>query len=424
MTCQVYCQLCLYILLLNLPLYSGTPGLRAQPGRRTADMPNATHAGMASCGRVGHSTKHQNRIVHGANSTECKWKWQVSLRSEVNGTAQHFCGGTLISEKWVLTAGHCSAFLNDCKMAKLQVVAGGWHQDPKQDTHQRVVRRVKRVVVHPSFNVNSHFDFDFGLLELESPMPFDDCIGSVCLPSTDSTNLRVGTSCEVTGWGTLDMQGALPNVLQHALVSTLSPDACKQQYAKDNLTITEAMLCASGRTVKGVTDACQGDSGGPLVCLEGERFVIAGVISWGHGCGEANFPGVYARVASGIDWIQSVLSGRIAPEPSPAEVDFRGRMWAVASGRCSIDEDGCLRSPGYPDNYGSREKCRIAVNPAAASPISVDHFATEEPYDHLEVNCVPYSGKHGPNDIVPNSDIYWMADGSMQDKGWRLCPKP
>lgn len=50
MTCQVYCQLCLYILLLNLPLYSGTPGLRAQPGRRTADMPNATHAGMASCG--------------------------------------------------------------------------------------------------------------------------------------------------------------------------------------------------------------------------------------------------------------------------------------------------------------------------------------------------------------------------------------
>ena len=163
--------------------------------------------------------------MHGANSTECKWKWQVSLRSEVNGTAQHFCGGTLISDKWVLTAGHCSAFLNDCKMAKLQVVAGGWHQDPKEDTHH-VVRRVRRVVIHPSFNVNSHFDFDFGLLELESPMPFDDCIGSVCLPSTDSTNLRIGTSCEVTGWGSLDMQGALPKVLQHGLVSTLSLDAC------------------------------------------------------------------------------------------------------------------------------------------------------------------------------------------------------
>lgn len=360
--------------------------------------------------------------MHGEDSKECTWKWQVSLRAEINGTLQHFCGGTLISDKWVLTAAHCTAFLNDCKMGKLRVVAGRWHQD-SITKEKSISRGVRRVLIHPSFNVESHFNFDFGMLELDSPVPFDDCIGSVCLPSIGFP--RIGTSCEVTGWGTLDMQGALPSVLQQGLVSTLSQDACRMQYAKDNLTITGAMLCASGTTAKGVTDACQGDSGGPLVCLEGDRFVIAGVISWGHGCGEAEFPGVYARVSSGLDWIQGVLSGNIAlPEESPAEVNFHGRMWAVMSGRCTIDEDGCLRSPGYPNKYGSREKCRIAVDPPAASPIFVDHFSTEYPYDHLEVNCVPYSGKHGPNGIIPNSDIFWLADGSMQDDGWRLCPRP
>eukprot|EP00913_Durusdinium_trenchii_P009748 g9156.t1 len=231
---------------------------------------------------------------------------------------------------------------------------------------------------------NDKLHMDFGLLELDAPVPFDDCVGSVCLPTKDFPT--VGTNCEVTGWGTLNMEGAVPNVLQQGLVNTVSQDICAEQYAKDNQTITSGMLCATGATGQGVTDACQGDSGGPLVCLEGERFVIAGA--------------TLLKI-----------------------VNFHGHMWAVVSGRCSIDEDGCVRSPGYPDQYGGREKCRIAVDTSAAMPITVDHFATEAPYDHLEVNCVPYSGKKGPHGIIPNSDIFWLADGSMQDSCWRLCPE-
>lgn len=87
-----------------------------------------------------------------------------------------------------------------------------------------VTRGVRRVLIHPSFNVESHFSMDFGLLELDAPVPFDDCVGSVCLPTKDFPT--VGTNCEVTGWGTLNMEGAVPNVLQQGLVNTVSQDIC------------------------------------------------------------------------------------------------------------------------------------------------------------------------------------------------------
>lgn len=209
-----------------------------------------------------------------------------------------------------------------------------------------------------------------------------------------------------------------------------------------------------------------------LACLCGLRSSpsYTEVISWGHGCGEPEFPGVYARVASGLatgllrresllrakDWIHKALAGDV-PTPAPSsEVDFHGALaalgcasetfrphvgcdlWPMHRGRraqadrkrWSGTEDGCVHSPGYPANYGMREKCRIAVDLSAAAPIRVDLFATEEPYDHLEVNCKAYAGKrlakkggevsfcpsvfleprHGPHGITPNSDPQLHVD--------------
>lgn len=377
----------------------------------------------SSCGRAGGHTLRKSHIIHGVDAKECVWRWQVSLRQLVNGTAMHFCGGTLIGDRWVLTAAHCAAFLDDCKLSKLQVVAGGWQQDthvkPAAETSE--VRGVSQVFAHPAFSQEILFDSDFALLQLDRPVPETSCIGPACLPSDDFEG--VGSMCEITGWGMQQSGGDLPSILQQAVVTTVAHDRCEANYVQANRTVTNSMICAAGTSGGGVVDACQGDSGGPLVCLHRDRFVIAGVTSWGLGCGDAHYPGVYSRVTAGLDWIRDVLAGRLkSPDRGRPQVDFKGRMWAVVTGPCGIDQDGCIHSSSFPRQYQSLEKCRIAVNVSAALPIRVQSFATEGPYDHLEVNCVPYSGRQGPNGIVPNADIFWLSDGSLQDTGWKLCP--
>ena len=91
-------------------------------------------------------------------------------------------------------------------------------------------------------------------------------------------------------------------------MTTLANEACTKKYAEQNSSITSSMLCASGLSESGITDACHGDSGGPMVCAEHGFFVVRGVTSWGLGCA-SKFPGVYARVYRALDWIyQSMAS--------------------------------------------------------------------------------------------------------------------
>ena len=256
------------------------------------------------CGMPGRGP--QKRIVHGADAEHCKWRWQVSIGSPSTG---QFCGGTLIAPDWVLTAAHCVGHIrHPCDVRTLRVGAGTSKRDTSKAKGLFVERRVARIFVHPLHNKNVQHDYDFALIQLDKPMPMNQCIGVACLPTRTE---QVGTRCQITGWGTLSSRGATPELLQEAPVTLMNKEACEVNYTKQRQTVTGSMLCASGESNAGITDSCQGDSGGPMVCEEDGAFVIRGVTSWGQGCALRDFPGIYARVHSVLAWVEDVMGNKV-----------------------------------------------------------------------------------------------------------------
>ena len=257
-------------------------------------------------------------------------------------------------------------------------------------------------------------------------MPINDCIGIACLPTQNGGQKEPWTKesqqCSITGWGEsqdAEDAGGVPSTLQEGSVSTLSHEACVKDYAPHNATITASMLCASGRSDTGITDACYGDSGGPLVCKEQDRYVVHGITSWGLGCASEKFPGVYSRVTAALDWIHDTVSGNSA---SSAPTHFNGAMWTVTSGKCTLDSSKCILSPDYPRNYSTNSFCFIRVNASAAVPIRVEEFATEPGFDQMLLNCQSFSGQASPAGVTPYTDIMWVSDFRGVAKGWKLCP--
>jgi len=291
-------------------------------------------ASVAGAARISKKRHEVNRnasisIVNGQPAEECEWSHQVGLS---NGPGRSpWCGGMLISEDWVLTAAHCLA-----GESRLNVVAGQWNTRSSSGNEQN--RYTSQVIQHPSYNDRTLVN-DYGLLKLESPMEFNKCVGAVALPSRD---VAAGTSCWITGWGTLRSGGSQPDTLQEAEVTVIGNSQCMSDYEYSQGEITDSMLCAQGRTANGdITDACQGDSGGPLVCEEDGSWVIHGATSWGYGCAGATYPGVWARVYHELTWIEETMAGIFpTPEPTPAPVPGQGCNPAYSTGP---DSDGDCR---------------------------------------------------------------------------------
>ncbi|XP_031569985.1 anionic trypsin-1-like, partial [Actinia tenebrosa] len=134
------------------------------------------------------------------------------------------------------------------------------------------------------------------------PFHFIRYTNLVCLPEFIS-DASPGSSCWITGWGTLSSGGSQPDLLQQASVPIVDQRTCKNSYPNE---IDSSMICAGLK--QGGIDACQGDSGGPMVCENGGRFYLHGATSWGYGCASPDKYGVYARVKYLHSWLKNKMA--------------------------------------------------------------------------------------------------------------------
>jgi secreted trypsin-like serine protease len=247
----------------------------------------------------------QQKVVGGVDVDIKNYPWQVALTSSPTGSG--FCGGSIIGDSWVLTAAHC---VNGDSPSNLYIRVGS--SDPFASGGDSY--SVNQIIVHPSYSGNS---YDFALVEIDGAFAFSTYVDAIDLVSPADIAAGVqdgGVMATITGWGTTSSGGSLSSTLQMveapivennvACGSSTDSNGNSGDYSCSSL--DETMICA-GDLIDGGEDACQGDSGGPLAVRNAAntKWLLIGATSWGYGCADVNYPGVWSKVSYVLDWITS-----------------------------------------------------------------------------------------------------------------------
>merc|ERR1712177_156322 len=246
----------------------------------------------ATCGIEGPPSK--DRIVGGFEAEPNQWPWQVALFID----NAWFCGGSIISENYVLTAAHCA------DGASYFDIMAGAHNVRESSEPNRVEVTSYNGWTHPLWNSND-LSGDLALIELPSPMPMNDYISTSCLPATGETP-AVGSLVTVTGWGKpSDSAGGISPVLREVRdIPVMTNADCNAVYG----IVGDGVVCIDTAGGRG---SCNGDSGGPLVQkagakAAGDQWTQVGIVSFGASAGcEVGMPAGFTRTECYLDWIKS-----------------------------------------------------------------------------------------------------------------------
>ena len=235
-------------------------------------------------------------IVGGSDAEVGSYPWQASLQIE----SQHVCGASLISSKWLVTAGHCI----DRPPGDYSVLLGAYDiKSLRRGEPKRYY--VQSIITHPQWKFDGilRYPNDIALILLKNDVDLSSSlIEPINLPEQNE-DFTGNPNCAITGWGSLSTRhGDGPNNLQQLRVNVLPADKCRGDVPNYG----EWHICVDAPN----GSACAGDSGGPLVCEKNRQWKLVGDASFVFGDCDTNRPTVYGRMPYFANWVSQVTGIR------------------------------------------------------------------------------------------------------------------
>ncbi|XP_017111706.2 brachyurin [Drosophila elegans] len=242
---------------------------------------------------LGHAV--DGRIAGGDLAGANQFPYQVGLSIEEPNDLFSWCGASLISDRYLLTAAHCVE-----KAVAIAYYLGGVKRlEPRQ-----LIRTTDpEVHLHPGWNWET-LENDIAVLRLPEDATLCDSIRPIRLPGISSSHLSYDyVPAIASGWGRInDESAALSNTLRYVVRFVESNEDCRFSYSN----IQQSNICMDTTSGK---STCHGDSGGPLVFEDPTLHtdVLIGITSYGKksGCTKG-YPSVFTRVTAYLDWIGEV----------------------------------------------------------------------------------------------------------------------
>ncbi|XP_016838625.2 trypsin Blo t 3 [Nasonia vitripennis] len=232
--------------------------------------------------KIAHNWLRRTRIHGGSQAPEGHFPYQVSLQRPF-----HFCGGSIINERWILTAAHC---LKGKEVGKIKIVVGSTSK------FEGKAYQAEKLIYHDDYTTAA-LKSDIGLVRVNKNIEFNDNVQPIKLASKDTTT-DINESVISAGWGRVE-DDTLPEKLQYIIFKVSDTKKCNRSYYRTS--VGETQICTISKRGQG---SCTGDSGGPLVNTNGIQVGISSFIRGGCGHG---LPEIFTRVSSFRDWIDEKI---------------------------------------------------------------------------------------------------------------------
>lgn len=250
-----------------------------------------------TCGK---SVTNSGRIVGGNETNALYWPFMAHLT-----IGQYLCGGTLINKRWVLSAAHCFP-QRKRHLGSVTVVLGVGDVNEGGEVNTQTFE-AEDIIVHEDYTWPTH---DIALIKLNKDVITSSFASPACLPSGEQP--KTGQKCFAVGYGATSFGGAKAKNMMYVDLPAVDIDQCVEAYRGRREEVDrDNMLCAGYSPDDfQYKDACQGDSGGPILCQRCDNcnWYVAGITSFGKGCAEKGFYGVYTKVSTYESWIATQMS--------------------------------------------------------------------------------------------------------------------